>query len=492
VKIKKDSLFALFIIIIGFCLRIYQLGNDGLSNDEASQAITALQPTIRSMIGSIRLHAMPTPLDFFVTRMFSNLGTTEFILRLPAAIWGTLTLTLYFIFIKRYYETKVALFAVWLLTISPLLIQYSQELRFYSSLIFFYALSNLCLFRAVSLSSTPAWLVYGFVTAIGTYFHPYVLLSAFNGFLYLTFFRETSSINYKKIITLSTSTFLCGILFLCWYFYFGVLQKFEWDAFLWNPLLIVLTGFGWLSMGQPEPIFGIWEFLSVAGVVTGLLSVIMKYKKNRLLLSMVIGTFIQIGIIFLLNWIKGYLFLPRQLVHFIPTMIILVAIGYVSLSDYISRLIKRPFAKPLCALLVIAFITLSSVPRLKDYYQSIKSSGRGISYKLREIHRAGEPVFIIPGGDIGPYFFYLVQLQKGQNTIFKEFRPSDWPQLSAAVTGITKTTYLIAPIPLISSKEVRETKKNILKSLEFKECFIPEIPEVFGKERLYIRKIGKD
>ena len=490
-KIKKDSLFALFIIIIGFCLRVYQLGNDGLWGDEAMTAITATQPTIRSMIGGLRIHAMPTPLDFFVTRMFSNLGTTEFILRFPAAIWGTLTLTLYFIFIKRYYETKVALFAVWLLTISPLLIQYSQELRFYSALIFFYALSNLCLFRAVFLSSTPAWLVYGFVTTIGIYFHPYVLLSAFNGFLYLTFFRETSSINYKKIITLSTSTFLCGILFLCWYFYFGVLQKLENETFQCNPLLTVLAGFGWLSTKHSEPIFGIWEFLNVAGVVAGLLSVIMKYKKNRLLLSMVIGTFIQIGIIILFDWIKGYWFLSRQLVHFIPTMIILVAVGYVSLSDYINRLIKRPFAKPLCALLVIAFITLSSVPRLKDYYQRIKSTGREISYKLREIHRAGEPVFIIPGWDQATYWFYLVQLQKGQNTILKDFRPSDWPQLSAAVTGITKTTYLIAPMPSHSSKEVQEIK-SILKSLEFKEYFIPEIQGVFGKQRLYIRKIGKD
>ena len=490
-KIKKDSLFALFIIIIGFCLRVYQLGNDGLSNDEAMQAITATEPTIRSFIGSISFHGMPTPLDFFVTRMFSNLGTTEFILRLPAAIWGTLTLTLYFIFIKRYYETKVALFAVWLLAISPLHIQYSQELRFYSSLIFFYALSNLCLFRALSLSSTPAWLVYGFVTAIGTYFHPYVLLSAFNGFLYLTFFRETSSINYKKIITLSTSTFLFGILFLCWYFYFSVLQKFENEAFQWNPLLIILAGFGWLSTKHSEPIFGIWEFLNVAGAVAGLLLVIMKYKKNRLLLSMVIGAFIQIGIIILFDWIKGYWFLSRQLVHFMPTMIILVAVGYVSLSDYISRLIKRPFAKPLCALLVIASITLSSVPRLKDYYQRIKSTGREISYKLREIHRAGEPVFIIPGWDQATYWFYLVQLQKGQNTILKDFRPSDWTQLSAAVTGITKTTYLITPMPLYSNKEEQEIKKNILKSLEFKECFIPEI-QGFGRHRLYIRKKGAD
>ena len=206
---------------------------------------------------------------------------------------------------------------------------------------------------------------------------------------------------------------------------------------------------------------------------------------------MVIGTFIQIGIIILFDWIKGYWFLSRQLVHFMPTMIILVAVGYVSLSDYISRLIKRPFAKPLCALLVIAFITLSSVPRLKDYYQRIKSTGREISYKLREIHRAGEPVFIIPGWDQATYRFYLVQLQKGQNTILKDFRPSDWPQLSAAVTGITKTTYLIAPMPSHSSKEVQETK-SILKSLEFKEYFIPEIQGVFGKQRLYIRKIGKD
>jgi hypothetical protein len=46
-------------------------------------------------------------------------------------------------------------------------------------------------------------------------------------------------------------------------------------------------------------------------------------------------------------------------------------------------------------------------------------------------------------------------------------------------------------MPSHSSKEVQEIK-SILKSLEFKEYFIPEIQEVFGKQRLYIRKIGKD
>jgi hypothetical protein len=172
-------------------------------------------------------------------------------------------------------------------------------------------------------------------------------------------------------------------------------------------------------------------------------------------------------------------------------MIIVAAIGYVSLSDYISRLIKRPIARPLCALLVIAFITLSSAPRLKYYYQSFKNSAREISYKLREIHRAGEPVFLIDKGDLGPYFFYLEQFQKGQNAIFKDFIQRDWPQLSAEVNGITKTSYLIAAIPLFSSKEELETKETILKSLEFKECFIPEI-QGSGKAQLYIRKKPED
>jgi uncharacterized membrane protein len=307
------------------------------------------------------------PLDYFVARMFSNLGTTEFILRFPSAIWGTLTLALYYIIIKRWYETKTALFYVWLLAISPQLIHYSQELRFYSALIFFYTLSNLCLFRAVSRSSTSAWFVYSFVTAIGAYFHPYVLLNALNGFLYLTFFRETPSINYKKIIALSVGTLLSGILFLPGYLIFGGRQKFHYELFQWGePLFMIFYGLGWRAMHYCEPTFGMWELLNVGFVVAGLLSVIMKYQKNRLLLCMVIGAFMQIGLIILMDWMKGYWFLPRQLVYLIPTMIILIVVGYVSLLDYISRMFKTPAVKPWCALIIITLFTLCSIPRLAD------------------------------------------------------------------------------------------------------------------------------
>jgi len=492
VKIDKYFLFAFLIILFGFCLRVYQLGHSSFWYDEAGQALAATQPTIRNMLGIVRSHAMAMPLDYFVARMFSNLGVTEFILRIPSAIWGTLTLTIYYIFMKRWYGTKTALFFVWLLAISPQLIHYSQELRFYSALIFFYALSNLCLFRAVFQPSKSAWLVYSFVTTIGAYFCPYVLLSMLNGLLYLSFHQEIPSAHYKKLIAFGGRALLNGILFLPGYFVFGAHHKFHYELFQWEPFIMIFYGLGWRAMHSSELIFGMSEFLNVGFVLVGLLSVIMNYQKNRLLLSMAIGVFIQIGIIILLDWMKGYWFYPRQLVYLIPTMIMLIVVGLVSLSDYISRLFKIPSIKTWCALTLIILITLSSRPRLEDYYQFTKSTAREIASKLIEIHGEGEPVFVIPWYERVTYQFYLLQLQRGQNIILKEFRPIDWKQLPSAVTGISKTTYLITNKfrqLVFFSKEDKE-KREILESLEFKKCFIPQ-KQGFDTQILYRRAGSK-
>ena len=293
---QRYYLLTFIIILFGFCLRIYQLGNASLWTDEAGQALAATQTTIAEMVTIIKSHAMAMPLDYFVTRMFSNLGTTEFILRFPSALWGTLTLCLYFVFVKKYYGTKISLFAVWLLALCPQLIHYSQELRFYSALIFFYALSNLFLFRALSQPLISAWLAYSIVTAIGAYFHPYVLLNALNGFLYLAVFRQTPQIYFKKIISLISSTLLSGVLFLPGYLYFGAQQKFNYELLHWGGDLhaIIFAGVGWRAMDYCKTTFGVWELLNVGGVSVGLLLVISQCKINRILLSMAIGAFIKL------------------------------------------------------------------------------------------------------------------------------------------------------------------------------------------------------
>ena len=197
---------------------------------------------------------MAMPLDYIVARIFSNMGTSEFILRFPSAIWGTLTLALCYFFLKKWYDKKIALFYVWLLAIYPQLIHYSQELRFYSAQIFFYLLANFCLFRAVSQSSKSSWLVYSLVSAIGAYFHPYVLLSALNGFLYLAFFRETPSTDYKKIISLCASALVSVILSLPGYLVFGGGQEFHYELFQWGEFLfLIFYGLGWRAMHSLRP-----------------------------------------------------------------------------------------------------------------------------------------------------------------------------------------------------------------------------------------------
>ncbi len=490
-KTDRNSILAFSIILLGFFLRVYHLGDNSFWSDEAITLEAATQPTIRKMIGYIRSHAMAMPADYIVTRIVSYADTSEFILRFPSAIWGTLTLIVCHRCVKLWYDKKIALFCILLLAISPTLIHYSQELRFYSALICFYSLSNFFLFRAIVLSSKSSWFIYSVVTLIGGYFHPYVLLSAVNGFLYLAFFGGTLSKDYKKFILLIVSTLFAIILILPGYLVFSGGHKFHYGLFQWGqPLFLIFYGLGWRAMHSSTPIMGMWELLNISFVIIGLLFAMVNIKKNRFVLSMAIGAMLQIGIIILLDWNKGYWFLPRQLVYLIPTTILLIGAAYAGLLDFIKVRNSGSSVRAWCTLIIISLFTLSSLPRLFDYYfEYTKSTAREIAQKLIEIHTAGDPVLIIPWFEKVTFRFYLLKSQKGQNIFHNDLRAIDWKQLPSAVTESSKTTYLITNkfrnLAFFSRED--QEKREILTALKFKECFVPEKQGV-DTQILYVRE----
>ena len=55
------------IVLLGFGLRALQLGHDIFWNDKAGVALTAVEPTVRTVLSRARSHAMAMPLDYIVT-----------------------------------------------------------------------------------------------------------------------------------------------------------------------------------------------------------------------------------------------------------------------------------------------------------------------------------------------------------------------------------------------------------------------------------------
>jgi uncharacterized membrane protein len=117
----------LLVTIIALILRLI-LANQSLWLDEAASVEIASTSLIH-FLAKIQTDFHP-PLFYLLLKAWLPLaGTSEWLLRLPNIIFGTLSIPAIYFLIKN---KKIALLAALLLAINPLHIYYSQELRMYS------------------------------------------------------------------------------------------------------------------------------------------------------------------------------------------------------------------------------------------------------------------------------------------------------------------------------------------------------------------------
>lgn len=451
------------ILWVGFALRMYQLGHDSFWNDEAGQALAAIQPTLRQMFAVEKTHVMAMPLDYLVSRAVSHIGLSETIMRFPSVFWGVLTLVICFNLVRRVARVQVALMTTSLLAISELHIHYSQEMRFYSALIFFYALSTYLLVRAMFKPRFLRWTVFVLVTAVGTYFHPFVLLSVSNGLFYLLMVRSAGR-RGGQLLTLAVSSILIAIAFLPGYAYFGFGQQFDFDLWRWSPSLpeTVAQAMGWMPLSYSPALASprAWGVLTGGFFLVGLVSTII--RRDVRLLCLLLSLPLQTALVILADWAKGYWFMARQLVHLHPIALIFTGAGVMATSKFVSRLVlagrlgdrlaARGMVTFSLAVLVITVgvLGLSSGPELREYYEWPKSVARDIVLEIVDSYCPGSAILVIPGYQEKVYRFYFQVL--GKPGLAAALHSADWGDLEQAVACNSTEVYLIAPVVLTAAQ----------------------------------------
>jgi uncharacterized membrane protein len=469
-----NILLATLIVLIGFLLRIYHLGYTSFWNDEAEQALTAIQPTLNETLARIQQHTMAMPLDYMVTKLIVHFSVREEVLRFPAVLWGTLSIIANYLLIQMTStrnRNKIALLAVLFLSLSPVHIEYSQEMRFYASLFFFYSLANLLLFIAFKYSNWKLWIGYTVATAIGSYFHPYVLLVIVNGFLYLVavfwgWIDLPSDRKYKvfsaqidsSFVNYAISTVALFMIFLPGYLYFGSNETYnftltEYARLDWS----LMVGLGWRAKhilpGIPE--IGIWHILQIIGAVMGVFFVVTKHERYRITIILLLGTIAQVLILVGLCLYKNFFFSPRQIIHLTPIFMYLSAIGFIEAVTG-SGLKEKNFR--FAALILISLLIFgSSLPYIQSVYAYDKGDMKSISQKIIQNYRPREVVAII--GDSYPIEFYLSdyylsRVGDNQNIVLLHLNWDNVSQLSGR-----KIRYLILSPGFTSGQQ--ETIKNL-------------------------------
>ncbi|MEW6516914.1 MAG: glycosyltransferase family 39 protein [candidate division FCPU426 bacterium] len=147
---------------------MYHLGHQSLWLDEIGQVITA-SSSWHDLFRIVGTHLSP-PLDYILLKFFLVFGKADWIVRLPAAIYGILSIPVFYLLARYFIGKTQAWVPTMYFTLSPMAIAYSQEARMYS---LFLLLSLVSLYLTVRWCEEQSW-----PWAIG--------LGAVNGLLLLT------------------------------------------------------------------------------------------------------------------------------------------------------------------------------------------------------------------------------------------------------------------------------------------------------------------
>ncbi len=173
---KPSKITVLFAIALG--LRLLGLGARSLWWDEGHQWLIASAPSLSEMVDRWWSNPAAThpPLSHLISFGFLRLGDQDWLLRLPSAILGALSVPLLYHLARRYLPSPYALAAAAVLTVSPFHIWFSQEARMYALLCLATLLATICALRLSENPTGARLTAYVSSIALAGYTHAFGLL----------------------------------------------------------------------------------------------------------------------------------------------------------------------------------------------------------------------------------------------------------------------------------------------------------------------------
>ena len=203
-RLDTSVVVVFLLTVYGFVLRIWDLGSQSLWHDAGYSVNAALSMLERGLpiLPSGHLYARALLNTGLIAASMGLFGETEFAARLPSVLFGTLTIPVVYLFVKRVGDKRLALITAFLVTFSVLEIAWSREARMYQQLQFFYILS-LYAFYEFAQGRKNRYLVLTFVSTVCA-----VLSHALGFSLVLVYFAYVVLANVRSTRKLTSREFL--------------------------------------------------------------------------------------------------------------------------------------------------------------------------------------------------------------------------------------------------------------------------------------------
>lgn len=414
---EKTPLALCAILLFGAFLRFYQLEYKSLWIDEIGQVVAAQGGFMEAIRGAVQ-HVAAPPLDYLVTWAMLQFGrngivTSEFVLRFPAVMWGILTIAMSYALARRMTRSKfVALITAYLVALAPLLIRFSQEMRFYAlsillslALVYFFV-------RAWEKGDTRAWITFAVILLLAFFTHYYVIFVL--GALLVYAFGAAAIEMWRahkiviapplraRLVGMGAAIAGCALIAVPWLMYARPAQAQQQTfalaslaELIGEPVMSGHIGGAWhLNAVRVLGLF-IFPALAILGGVYG------ARQKNRwgilLALLVVLGAG---GVVVLDYWFK-YFFTSRQLLFLVPFYFILVASGIAALYFFLAR--RQKFVGAVFLFAALGSITIVFLFSARAYFDWPKDDWRSAA---RLLNSASAQTILVEPSTLGVYLTY--------------------------------------------------------------------------------------
>lgn len=191
--------------VLAFCIRLLNIDKTyGMWNDEMLTYLFASKSFPLGIFKVIFKEDFHMPLYYlYLGGWMKIFGTNDIILRLASLLWGTLTIPALYYLGKTYKSEKLGYLISLIGCFSPIMIMYSQEVRFYSMVVFFATLSVTFFLKLLDNPSKKNLILFSLTNLIILYTYIMGIVFVFTELLLLTIhyylYKRESLLNYFKV-----------------------------------------------------------------------------------------------------------------------------------------------------------------------------------------------------------------------------------------------------------------------------------------------------
>ena len=405
----------IFLIFVASLLRLYKLGERSLWYDEAASVrnvmgLLKLSPYEDwGLLGLLKEERVP-PLYVFFMIPFYYVSSSEWSMRLVSVIFGVATIPLMYFFGSRLFNKKIGFIGALLLTVSPLHIYYSQELRSYSLFLFFSILIFYFSYLALEDNKNTYYIGLTIATVLGVYTYTYAVFPWFIVNLYFIFnWKAYQHLLRKWLLSNLITIILClpGVFHVIYHLITGTstLANFPIGlrTIIATPYIFTTgrvffpTGLNLIFIGIQAVIFGIGLFMGIWALWQERVR-----QDGRQRLSL----FVVIAITCILIWFISLSLVPlfdegrvNYIIFFLPFYYLLVAKGWNYLPN---RTIKAALVG-----LAVSISLISVYPFYFEWNQVGKGSFRVAAEHVQRNFKEQDAIYHTSGQSTLPFAYYF-------------------------------------------------------------------------------------